>query len=148
MNPTQPPECQTVPCQHILVVEDDPEIRRLCQAILLREGHRVDAAADGQDGWERLLAANTAGDPFGLLITDNDMPHLTGVELVERLRAAHLDVPVIMVSGMMPLEAQSLGLAALLWKPFLPIQLTDAVALAVEESRRIRRLPFHAVAAA
>ena len=63
MNPTQPPECPTVPRQHILVVEDDPEIRRLCQAILLREGHRVDAAADGQDGWERLLAANTAGTP-------------------------------------------------------------------------------------
>jgi CheY-like chemotaxis protein len=148
MNPTQPPEIPAVPRQHILVVEDDPEIRRLCQAVLRRQGHRVDAAGDGQDGWERLLAAHAAFDPFGLLITDNDMPHLTGVELVERLRCAHIEIPTIMVSGMMPLDAQSLGLAALLWKPFLPTQLTDAVGLAVEEFRRIQRLPVHAGAAA
>ena len=44
------------------------------------------------------------GQNYDLLITDNDMPKLTGVELLKKLHAARVYVPTIMVSGTMPTE--------------------------------------------
>jgi DNA-binding response OmpR family regulator len=65
------------------------------------------------------------------MITDNNMPRLTGVELVRKLRAAHMALPVIMATGRLPTEelAQnpSLQLAALLPKPFSIGELLETV---------------------
>jgi DNA-binding response OmpR family regulator len=124
----------------ILVVEDDIDIRRIFMTVLRREGHRVDEAADGEDGWNVLRAAGRGADSYDLLITDNDMPKLTGMELIGKAHSAGMTLPIIMVSGTMPMEVQALGLAGVLWKPFLPVQLSAAVRDALEESRTARRL--------
>lgn len=67
----------------ILVAEDD----RITRASLVRQlevwGHTVTAAEDGQAAWEALSAS-----PFDIVITDWEMPRLSGVELIERVRAA------------------------------------------------------------
>jgi len=59
----------------------------------------VDAAADGAAAWESLCA-----DYYDLMITDNHMPKLTGVELLKKLRSARMALPVIMATGIMPQE--------------------------------------------
>ena len=65
--------------------------------MLKRFGYKVNAAADGAAGWEALNA-----DRYDLLITDNEMPNVSGIELIERLRAARMKLPVIMASGSIP----------------------------------------------
>jgi len=95
---TQTPLCsQSNPPHRILVVEDDAAIRRLNAEMLLSCGYEVDVAADGAAGWEALQLDN-----YDLLVTDNGMPKLTGVELLKKLHAARLDMPVIMATGKMP----------------------------------------------
>ena len=83
--------------KRILVVDDDTEIRRLSVDMLVRSGYDVEGAKDGADGWETLQA-----NRFDLVITDNKMPRMSGLEMLEKLRVAHLEVPVIMATGYLP----------------------------------------------
>jgi DNA-binding response OmpR family regulator len=111
-SPAKPP-----PRHRILVVEDDSDIRRLNTEALLHSGYHVDAARDGADAWDTLRT-----NSYDLLVTDNDMPKVTGVDLLKKLHAAHLAVPVIMATGVPPLDefAQCPWLepAAVIIKPY------------------------------
>jgi DNA-binding response OmpR family regulator len=119
-------QCPTEPICRILLVDDYRAIRQLIPEVLNNSGYEVDTAADGAAAWEALQVK-----PFNLLITDYDMPKLTGVELVRKLRSASMTLPVILTSGSLPTEelAQnpSLQLAAMLLKPFSPEELLGTV---------------------
>lgn len=84
----------------ILVVDDVPGVRHTLESVLRGAGCSVSCAEDGERGWEALCGGN-----FDLLITDHDMPRLTGLDLLRRLRAAQSSLPVILISGKMPWDA-------------------------------------------
>lgn len=110
------------PPRRILVVEDESDIRSFNAEVLRRSGYQVDTAEDGEAGWKALHAIGYDLDSFDLLITDNDMPKVTGVELVRKLRAARMELPVVMATGMLPAPDPSLSPwlqpAAILLKPY------------------------------
>ena len=112
--------------RRILVVEDDDDIRRFNAEALTGSGYHVEAAVDGAQGWEALNASR-----YDLLITDNSMPRVSGVELVKMLRSEGMTLPVVMVSGTLPPEAlngdSSLQFAATLLKPFTVKELVGTV---------------------
>jgi two-component system, OmpR family, response regulator MprA len=112
--------------QRILVVDDNTAIRQLSTEVLIDSGYEVDAAADGVAAWEALQVK-----AFNLLITDHNMPRLTGVELVKKLRSARMDLPIILATGRLPVEElsqnPSLQLAAMLPKPFSIDELLETV---------------------
>ena len=114
------------PRQHILVVEDDPAIRRLNAEVLFHSGYQVDAAEDGAAAWDALQLNN-----YDLMVTDNDMPKVTGVELIQKLQAARMDLPVIMATGTRPDEqidcCGTLQPALVLLKPYTFDELLEAV---------------------
>jgi DNA-binding response OmpR family regulator len=85
--------------QRILVVEDDPDIRRMNTEVLTCSGYQVDAAGDGDAAWTALRL-----NKYDLLITDNLMPKVTGIELIEKLQAAKMALPVIMATSAKPDE--------------------------------------------
>ena len=118
-NPPQSPH-------RILVVDADSDVRLLYTEVLVRPGYQVDAAEDGAAGWEAIQANN-----YNLLITENDMPKLTGVELVRKLRSARMTVPVLMAARRLPthelVQNPPLQLAALLPKPFYISELLQTV---------------------
>ena len=89
----------TPPPHRILVVDDDESIRRINTMFLLRAGYEVDSAEDGAVAWDTL---NTCS--YDLLITDNNMPNLTGLELLRKVRDNNMALPVIMASGIIPTE--------------------------------------------
>jgi two-component system chemotaxis response regulator CheY len=105
-------------------VDDDVTIRRLSKAVLIHHGFQVDAAEDGAAGLEALHAKQ-----YDLLITDNNMPKITGVELVKKLRSACMTLPVILVSGLIPdeLNRNPRLLDATLLKPFTTDELLETV---------------------
>jgi DNA-binding response OmpR family regulator len=109
--------CQTDPPHRILVVEDEPCMRLLNARMLLDAGYHVDAAENGAAAWDTLQAEN-----YDLLITDNSMPKVSGVELIEKVRDAGMALPVIMATAVLPKEAFTrqprLKPAATLLKPY------------------------------
>jgi len=83
--------------RRILVVDDDDDIRELNTRVIALSSYHVDAAADGADAWQAL---NT--NAYDLLVTDNKMPNVSGVELLARVHAARMDIPAILATGTFP----------------------------------------------
>jgi DNA-binding response OmpR family regulator len=81
----------------ILVVDDDSDVRHHNVNMLIYSGYDVEGATDGADGWEALQDRH-----FDVVITDNTMPKMTGVEMIEKLRSSRMTIPVIMATGTMP----------------------------------------------
>ena len=123
---TAPTPGATYRPQRILVVDDDTGIRQIGTEVLIRHGYQVDAAEDHTAGWKALQTYT-----YDLLITDLDMPRLSGLKLVKRLRDAQLALPVILASGIMtPQELNQnpwFHLSGALLKPVSPVQLLRTV---------------------
>jgi len=82
--------------EHILLVEDNEELRHSTKAVLQAMGYRVTVAADGERGLKTFEASPRG---FDLVVTDVVMPGMSGRELVDRIRWLHPDVRVLFVSG-------------------------------------------------
>jgi CheY-like chemotaxis protein len=78
----------------ILVVEDEPLIRQLLLVALGGRGHTVETSSNGAEGLARLKAGN-----FNVLITDFHMPKMTGIELIEAVRASKIKIATILMSS-------------------------------------------------
>ena len=112
--------------QRILVVDDDADIRRVNTEVLIYSGYHVDAAPDGAAAWDALQIFK-----YDLMVTDNHMPKVTGIELIEKLQAAQMALPVIMATGLMPSEElnrhELLQPELILIKPYTYDELLQAV---------------------
>jgi len=119
-------QSQRSPPRRILVVDDEECLRELSTQVLIHSGYNVDAAEDGAVAWDTLQH-----NSYDLLIADNNMPNVSGVELLKKLHAARMDLPVIMVSGTIPTAELSryswLQIDATLLKPFTPDELLTTV---------------------
>jgi CheY-like chemotaxis protein len=127
-----PPTPVAVPLR-ILVVDDEVSVRRLITGALAQSGYHVDAAEDGARAWEALQVKQ-----YDLLITDNNMPKVTGVELIQKLHATSKALPIIMATGTVPEEEFArqpwLQPASTLVKPFTLDALLDTVKRVLGES--------------
>jgi len=86
------------PSHRILVVDDNIDTRQLSVDVLVGSGYDVENVKDGAAGWEAFLA----GNHYDLVVTDNKMPNMTGIEMIEKLRSARISVPVIMATQYLP----------------------------------------------
>jgi DNA-binding response OmpR family regulator len=80
-----------MPLPSVLVVEDDPAIRRMLEAALVREPLRVDCAADGVEALEKLAAT-----PYAVMLLDLMLPRLSGLEVLAQL-ATRTPRPMVFV---------------------------------------------------
>lgn len=84
----------------IVLVDDEEGIRELMASVFETEGYRVLQAADGNAGWELFDAEEQAAKETALLVvTDHEMPGITGRELARRVKAVNPRIPVMIVSG-------------------------------------------------
>ncbi len=123
----------------VLVADDEPSILHVTVRLLTSTGYEAEGAEDGEAAWTALNR-----EPFDLLITDHCMPRLSGVELLKRLRTARMELPVIMVSGVMPTEELErhpwLRLDDRLLKPYSATDLLRRVAAALNPGPPARGL--------
>ena len=78
----------------ILIIDDEKAIRKTLSEILRYEGYKIDEAADGEEGLRKF--SNSAYD---LVLCDVKMPKMDGIEFLEKSKAIHPDVPIIVISG-------------------------------------------------
>lgn len=128
----------------VLVVDDDRSLREVVSYILGEDGHEVLTAADGEEGWRRIVA-----DAPDLVLTDLRMPGCDGMELLRRLGGAtgRPPLPVIMFTAYgtveQAVEAMLAGATSYLLKPFNRAELRLIVRRALEVHRLeadVRRL--------
>jgi DNA-binding NtrC family response regulator len=80
--------------KRILVVDDEDSLRRVMQVQLQQSGYEVATAASGGEAFERLAAA-----PVDLVLTDLNMPGMSGLEVLKRIRAEYPEVTVILITA-------------------------------------------------
>jgi CheY-like chemotaxis protein len=78
----------------ILVVDDDGDACELIATVLGQAGYSVEAAADGFDALAKMAARRP-----DLLLTDLQMPGMTGIELVRRVHAIDRELPAVLMTG-------------------------------------------------
>jgi len=87
-----PEECK--PKKKILLVEDEPRLRKTFRDLFIMEGYDVRIAIDGEDGYYNFLTFNP-----DLVFTDIVMPKMSGIELVKKIRRHNPQIKVIYISG-------------------------------------------------
>jgi len=108
--------------RRVLLVEDDSAVRSFLGNALERAGYQITPAENGAHA----LTVFTAG-AFDLVVTDLVMPHMGGIEMVQRLRETSPEVPVVFMSGYST-EAQRQGIpGSFVQKPFTMDQLLNAM---------------------
>ncbi len=113
--------------KHILVVDDEEQVRHLLGVFLREAGYQVSEASDGEQAVR--LVKQKAPD---LVVLDLVMPEKEGAETVMDMRRLHPELPVLAISGVVGAEfylhaAKLLGASATLRKPFTREQLLEAV---------------------
>lgn len=113
----------------ILLAEDNLALLQVTKFNLQRAGYDVVPATDGWEAWQTLQQ-----EEFDAVITDEQMPRMTGRELCERMRAGevHRNVPVIfLTSKCLELDhsrlERELGVSRVVGKPFSPRELVETV---------------------
>ena len=103
----------------ILVVDDSATVRKFVSVSLSMQGFHVVTACDGMDALEKLPSHNV-----DLVITDLNMPHMDGFELIKSLREAptYRDLPIIILTSvsdeMSKEQGRQLGVYSYVQKPF------------------------------
>lgn len=119
----------------ILVVDDEESIREFLEIMLKKEGYEVTLAEDGQKAKD-LLAKKT----FDMIISDLQMPHVTGIELLKHVKESYPDTVFMLITAFgtteTAVEAMKMGAYDYLTKPFK----IDEVRLNIQNALRSRNL--------
>jgi signal transduction histidine kinase/ActR/RegA family two-component response regulator len=117
---------------HILVVEDDPDVRRVIVECLSLIGYKVTEAANGSEALAHLATIKP-----DLLVVDYAMPDMTGAEVISEARRMFGELPVILATGYADMAAveRLAGRPRILRKPFDIAQLGDAVSGVLDAAR-------------
>jgi signal transduction histidine kinase/ActR/RegA family two-component response regulator len=124
---TQPQERAAGGEERVLVVDDEPAVRKLLARILRSRGYDV---FETEDAHSALALMSSANKPMDLVVTDIVMPSMSGVRLAEQIRAQWPSVKILFVSGFPSADAipaSELPYSALLGKPFTPDEIEAKV---------------------
>jgi two-component system, NtrC family, response regulator AtoC len=128
---------------HVLIVDDEVNIRRVLAAMLKREGYEVTTAADGEQALGVL-----AKTPVHVVVTDLVMPRLGGMELLRRVTQDLPDVPVIVITAHGSVDSAVAALKAgafdYITKPFEQEELKKVIAKATR-AHDLERQNLHAI---
>jgi DNA-binding NtrC family response regulator len=124
----------------ILIVEDEPKMRRLLELQLAEEGFRARTAADAEAGLQLL-----GDEPFDVVVTDFKLPGMSGLEFLHAVKRFNADLPVVMMTAFGTVEsavdAMKAGASDYVLKPFSLAELVLVIRkeLASHELRRENR---------
>jgi len=117
--PASSPEKDSAPepcCEGtLLLVDDEPLVRQALRDLLSFAGFRVREAEDGRSAWAMLQAEGD--EAFDLVLLDGSMPHMGGHELLQTIRRAGFEVPIVLLTGHLQADHETSGADAVLLKP-------------------------------
>jgi DNA-binding NtrC family response regulator len=117
--------------QVVLIVDDEPNVRRVLSALLRRDAYRTLEAGDGEEALQVLDA-----EAVHAVVADLKMPRMNGLELLEAVQKRHPGVPVVLLTAHgtvgSAVEALKRGALDYLTKPYDPEEVRQVVAKAVK----------------
>src|SRR5262245_4101560 len=127
----------------VLIVEDDNAMAQMCAKLIRRQGHSAVIAGSGHDALRIVRAAQDVD----AVISDIQMPQMSGIQLLAHLREFNAALPVILMTGYAnlvgPDEAKTLGATTYLAKPFDADALIGILERAVRSRTAPSTIPEH-----
>ena len=119
----------------ILIVDDENNIRMMVRLALQHVGHTVETAADGTEGLQKF----GSGSSFDLVLLDQRMPGMEGLDVLKQMRYQHPAAKIIMATAFgtidLAVDAMKSGATDFLRKPFTAETLRGAVQTASKRNR-------------
>lgn len=123
----------------ILVIDDEPSILESCESVLSAEGYTCEVERRADEGLKRLR-----GQPFDVVLIDQNMPQVHGLEILDEVRQRQPDALAVMMTGHATTEASVKAMQAGAWdylpKPFTATQLLVLVGRAAYTLLRTQRV--------
>jgi len=85
--------------KHIVVIEDDEYVLLGLRLNLKSAGYEVSAFGDAEGAYLKISEVIASGGRIDLLVTDIDLPKISGIELLDSLTAKNIHIPIIAISG-------------------------------------------------
>jgi len=122
------PPATTILSQHVLYIDDDESLVFLVKRLLEKRGYRVSGYLQQQ---QALDALRTDPESYDLVLTDYNMPGMSGLDVAREVRTIRPDLPVAIASGFITEElnalAEGVGVRALISKPNAVVDLCDVI---------------------
>ncbi|MEC9346605.1 MAG: sigma-54 dependent transcriptional regulator [Pseudomonadota bacterium] len=122
----------------VLIVDDDPTQLRLLESVVARSGFRVEKADGGSAALDKLANARKLG--IDVVLLDLVMPEIDGLEVLERIRPQHPDLPVVVLTAHggvdTVVKAMRAGASDFMVKPAAP----ERIRVTLENSLKLRTL--------
>ena len=119
----------------VLVIDDEPAVQDLLERVLVNAGHQVSVVDSAEAALIRL-----AKDRYDVIVVDNNLPRMTGLELMALVREHHPELRAIMITAYntpaVEARARSLGVMSYVAKPFGIVTIVGAIDDAIRDSRR------------
>lgn len=113
--------------KHLLVVDDDLKSRKIISLLLEERGYKISLAKNGAEA----LSILSQNNPFDLILTDVNMPGMTGIELIETMQERGMAIPFCAVSSVddktVISRLEGLGCSGFLGKPLRSLTLVEKV---------------------
>lgn len=123
--------------KHIFLVEDELYLRSTLELILRKAGFQVSSADDGREALRQLRELKEKAAAFDLLVTDIQMPGLSGIEIIDGLKKLELEIPSLVITGYgnkdTVIELMRKGCSEYLDKPFEPDEFLKRVNIVLEK---------------
>lgn len=111
---------------NILYIEDDVDVAQAVMDVLHPEGYQFTHSYDAETAWQKLQSQQ-----FDLILTDLNLPNMTGLELIQKTREAWADAKIVGISGFIEADEvdriKLLGANLVLLKPITPAELSQAL---------------------
>ena len=139
--PDAPLQVESIPTgkERILFVDDEASLARLGKQMLERLGYSVTTRTSSVEALEAFRAKS---DMFDLVITDQTMPNITGMELAEEMMRIRPDIPIILATGfsetISPEKAKRLGIREYIMKPVAARELAIITRQVLDEMEKVK----------
>ncbi|MGR3319445.1 MAG: SpoIIE family protein phosphatase [Candidatus Anammoxibacter sp.] len=127
--------------KHIIIVEDEEQTRFSLSIILKKDKYKVTTAADGLSAFNKINEARDTATPIDFLLTDIQLPFMTGLELIDKLNKDNLSLPTLVITGYgnkeMIVDLMRKGCEEYIDKPFDPDELLNRVAAVLNKREKM-----------
>ena len=127
----QVPETARPRKKRVLLIDDDPSLLAYASFLLTQAGYQISEARDGYEALLLVEERQIQSDCFDLLVTDIQMPGMSGVALLKQLRMKKIHVPVLVITGFLDVvsfrELQQMKYLDILVKPFKSVELIQYI---------------------
>ena len=125
----------------VLVVDDEVDVREMVCEFVTNMGHQPVQAANGSEAVEILKKSQ---NQICAVVTDLNMPVMTGLEMIAKIRDMGLDLPIVVESGHldqeMTIQALKFGAFDFLYKPYSMSQFKAVVSLAISLGLEMQKI--------